>query len=681
MMHLHSPITDLPRVGKATASLLKKLGLDTVHDLLFYLPFRYDDFSQSKQIDDLIVGEATNIQGEIELISNKKSPRRRLNITEALISDESGTIKAIWFNQPFLTKNFRVGDKVSLAGRVTESYGQLSLVSPVIEKIRTNETIHTSGLIPNYHLTSDLTQKQLRFFIKEVLHLSSEIKDWLPTEIKKRLNLIDLPEALKKVHFPKDRTDIISGQKRLAFTKLFLRQIKSQMIKRELSARQAVPLSFLETETKKFVSTLPFQLTNAQRKAAWEILQDISRPEPMSRLLAGDVGSGKTIVVIMALLNAVKNGKQAALMVPTEILAEQHYQTISKFLAVYGLKISLLTRSTKLKDRRAAAEADIIIGTQAVIQDKVSLPNLALAVVDEQHRFGVSQRKKILDFQNGNQLTPHFLSLTATPIPRSLALAIYGDLDLSMIGEKPKGRKPIITKIVLEAKRSLAYDFIRQKISGGEQAFVICPLIEASDKLGVRSAKEEWTYLSKQIFPEFKIGLLHGKMKATEKEKIMTDFLNNKLQILVSTSVIEVGIDVPNATLMLIEGAERFGLAQLHQFRGRVGRSEQQSYCLLFPTKEVIDNDKTLTRLEALTTHQDGLELSKIDLKLRGSGELYGTGQSGFPELQIAFMFDYAQIKKAQAEAAALVASDPDLSAHPEIRAKLGEWEKAIHLE
>lgn len=669
------------RVGKATASLLKKLGLDTVQDLLFYLPFRYDDFSQSSLIDNLIPGSTTNIQGEIELINNKRSPRKRLNITEALISDKSGTIKAIWFNQPFLTKSFRVGDQVSLAGRVTESYGQLSLVSPIIEKIRSQEIIHTTGLVPNYHLTTDLTQKQLRFFIKEVLPLATKVKDWLPVEIKRRLNLIDLSDALKKVHFPKNQTDIEMGQKRLAFTELFLRQIKSQMIKRALSFRQAKPLNFLEKETKKFVSTLPFRLTDTQRKAAWEILQDISRPVPMSRLLTGDVGSGKTIVIIMAMLNTVKNGQQTALMVPTEILAQQHHQTITKFLANYQLKISLLTRSTKLKDRREAEEADIIIGTQAVIQDKVSLPNLALAIVDEQHRFGVSQRKRILEFQSQNNYTPHFLSLTATPIPRSLALAIYGDLDLSIIGEKPPGRKPIITKLVLEDKRSLAYDFIRQKINSGQQAFVICPLIEASDKLGIRSAKEEWTYLSKQIFPDFKIGLLHGKMKPAEKEKVMTDFLNNKIQILVSTSVIEVGVDVPNATLMLVEGAERFGLAQLHQFRGRVGRSDQQSYCLLFPTKEVINNDKTLTRLEALTTHQDGLELAKIDLKLRGSGELYGIGQSGFPELEIASLFDYAQIKKAQIEAAALIAADPDLSNHPLLKSKLGEWEKAVHLE
>ncbi len=681
MIHLGSPITDLHRVGKATASLLKKLGLDTVQDLLFYLPFRYDDFSQSSKIDDLLPGMVTNITGSIELISNKKSPRRRLSITEALISDESGTIKAIWFNQPFLTKSFQVGEQVSVAGRVTESYGQLSFVSPVIEKIRSTETIHTSGLIPNYHLTASLPQKQLRLLIKESLHLVADIKDWLPQEIRERLNLISLASALKKIHSPKNYSEINSGQKRLAFTELFLRQIKSQMIKRELSTRQAFPLKFIESETKNFVASLPFKLTDAQRKSAWEILQDISRSTPMSRLLAGDVGSGKTIVIIMAMLNAVKNGKQAALMAPTEILAQQHYQTVTNFLAGYNLKISLLTRSTKLSDKRQASEAQIVIGTHAIIQEKISLPNLALAIIDEQHRFGVVQRKKILEFQNNHNYTPHFLSLTATPIPRSLALAIYGDLDLSIIDEKPAGRKPIITKIVLESKRSLAYDFIREKINSGQQAFVICPLIEASDKLGVRSAKEEWDHLSKKIFPDFKIGLLHGKMKSTEKEKIMADFLNNKLQILVSTSVIEVGVDVPNATLMLVEGAERFGLSQLHQFRGRVGRSDKQSYCLLFPTKEIIDNDKTLTRLEALTSHQDGLELAKIDLKLRGSGELYGTGQSGFPEIQIASLFDYAQIKKAQAEAAKLISSDPDLSSHPIIKAKLGEWEKAIHLE
>ncbi len=681
MLNLTSPITELHRVGKATASLLKKLGLENIQDLLFYLPFRYDDFSQTVPIDDLKPDTSVNITGTIELINNKKSPRRRMYITEALVADESGTIKVIWFNQPFLTRSYRVGDQISLAGRVTESYGQLTMLSPIIEKIYYTGAIHTVGLVPNYHLTANLTQKQIRFLVKEVLPLAAHVKDWLPEEIRGRLGLLKLPDALSQIHFPRNQEDILAGQKRLIFAELFLRQLRAQITKRELQSRRAIPLSFREMETKKFVSSLPFRLTDAQRKAAWEILQDMAKPVPMSRLLAGDVGSGKTLVVILALLNAALNKRQSALMAPTEILARQHHATVSALLAPYGFQISLLTRTTKAPERQQAAQADIVIGTHAIIQEKTVLPNLSLTVVDEQHRFGVAQRAKILDFNPHDNLTPHFLSLTATPIPRSLALAIYGDLDMSLIKEKPLGRRATITKIILENERSAAYDFIRAQIRDGRQAFVVCPLIEASDRLGVRSVKEEHARLDKEIFPDLRVGLLHGKLKTDEKEKIMASFLANETQVLVSTSVIEVGIDVPNATMMLIEGAERFGLAQLHQFRGRVGRSERQSHCFLFPSAEEIGSPRARERLEALSKHQDGFELARIDLRLRGGGELYGTGQSGFPELQIASLFDYANIKKAQAEAATLIGKDPELKKFPELREKLGEWEKSVHLE
>lgn len=681
MLHLDSSLISLNRVGKTTSSLLKKLGLVTIQDLLFYLPFRYDDFSQTIPIDNLEPGQSVNISGTIELISNKKSPRRKMYITEALIADQSGTIKAIWFNQPFLTRSYHVGDEVSLAGKVSESYGQVSLVSPVIEKIYSSGAIHTTGLVPNYHLTAGLTQKQIRFLIKEALSLIAAIPDWLPQDIRRRLNLISLGEAIKQAHFPTNLENINSARKRLIFTELFLRQIRSQIIKNELKSRQAPQLIFSETETKKFVASLPFVLTDSQRQAAWEILKDLAKGSPMSRLLSGDVGSGKTIVVIIALLNTALNKKQAALMVPTTILAKQHFNTISRFLKKYKFKISLLTNQSNKKERQEALTADIIIGTQALIQDKVSFPRLALAIVDEQHRFGVVQRQKILNFNNQDKITPHFLSLTATPIPRSLALAIYGDLDLSLLKQKPQGRKPILTKIVTDNQLALAYDFIQKQIKSGRQAFVICPLIDPSDKLGARSVKEEQARLNKEVFPDLKIGLLHGKLKAEAKEKVMADFLDGHIQILVATSVVEVGIDIPNATLMIIEGAERFGLAQLHQFRGRIGRSELQSYCFLLPSQEETTNKKAIERLRALTKHQDGLELAKIDLKLRGAGELYGTGQSGFLEIQTTSLFDYSDIKQAQTEAANLINKDPELSSCPALKEKLGQWEKSIHLE
>jgi len=678
MIGLSSKVAELYRVGETTTSILKKLGLDTVQDLLFYFPFRYDDFSQSVLISALQPNTNANIIGTIELIQNKKSFKRRVFITEALISDESDSLKVIWFNQPFLTRTIKVGDRISLAGRVSESQGQIAMMSPLYEKIYSEDLIHTKGLVPNYHLTSGLTQKQIRFLIKEIINLANQVPDWLPLEIKKRLGLLDLSRALSKIHFPKNQSEIIAAQKRLSFTELFLRQLKAQLIKSQLKQRRAPIIKFKEADTKKFVASLPFKLTDAQRKAAWEILRDLEKPTPMSRLLEGDVGSGKTLVAALALLNVALNKKRAVLMVPTEILARQHFNSLKKLFADYDLKVSLLIQSQK--DQKWE-EADIIVGTQALIQEKVRFKNLALAIVDEQHRFGVSQRQKILDFNSSLAETPHFLSLTATPIPRSLALAIYGDLDLSIINQMPTGRKPVITQIITESRRTDAYNFIRTQIKSGHQAFVICPLIDESDRLGVKSVKKEHEKLDQEIFPELKVGLLHGKLKAKEKEAVMADFLAGQTQILVSTSVVEVGVDVPHATLMIIEGAERFGLAQLHQFRGRVGRSEHQSYCLLFPSSEELTNDKTITRLEALTKYHDGFSLAKIDLKLRGAGELYGVSQSGFPELQIASLFDYENIKKAQTEAGALVANDPELKKYPLLKEKLGEWERSIHLE
>jgi len=683
MLTLSSKITELYRVGQATAKTLAKLDLATAQDLLGYFPFRYDDFSKSVPIADLHPDTAANLTATIELIQNKKSAKRRMYITEALVSDESDSLKVIWFNQPFLTRTLQVGDKISLAGRVTENYGQLAMISPIYEKVYGDNLIHTQGLVPNYHLTADLTQKQLRFLIKEVLPLADKIKDWLPPEVKKHLGLMELNLALKKIHFPATLKEAEAARQRLNFGELFLLQLKAQIIKRELKTRRAIPIKFQEEATQKFVASLPFALTPAQKKAAWEILQDMEKSEPMSRLLQGEVGSGKTLVAVIALLNAALNKKPAVIMVPTAVLARQHYNSLHKFLAPYlaaphDLKIALLTGEEKSPDWD---KADIIVGTHALIQENVRFNNLALAIVDEQHRFGVKQRQHILDFNGSADKTPHFLSMTATPIPRSLALTLYGDLDLSVINQMPVGRKPVITKIVTENKRSAAYDFIRDEIKTGRQAFVICPLIDESDKLGVKSVKKEHIKLDREIFPELKVGLLHGRLKPRDKDKIMADFAANQIQILVATAVVEVGVDVPNATIMIIEGADRFGLAEMHQFRGRVGRSEHQSYCFLFPSSEEISNPITLDRLAALTKHHDGYSLAQMDLKLRGGGEFYGTSQSGPNPIAIASLFDYEMIKKARDEAALIIGSDPELTSYPLIKAKLGEWDKVTHLE
>lgn len=684
MITFDSPLSSLNRAGDITVAHFKRLGVNTAGQLLSYLPFRYDDFSSNPLIADIQDGETVNIIGTIDLIQNKRSAHRKMQITEALIRDDSGYLKLIWFNQSFIARNLKVGDEVSVSGRVQDNYGQMQMVSPDYEKINSLNLINTQGLIPNYHSTNKLSQKQIRYFIKQVLPLANKIEDWLPTDLRQRLGLIDLKKALHQVHFPSTTKEIIDSQRRLAFTELFLRQLKSQSIKLELKNLRAPQVIFNEVVTRSFVAGLPFPLTADQKKAAWEILKDLQKTQPMSRLLEGDVGSGKTLVAIMALLNVAISGQQGALMVPTEILAQQHFKTLSHYLYQYNIKVALITShceeiNFELKGDNVLEEADILVGTHALIQNKITIPRLSLAIVDEQHRFGVNQRHKIIS--SDQKLVPHFLSMTATPIPRSLALAIYGDLDLSLITELPKGRQPITTKIIKDKDRKTTYDFIRTEIKNGRQVYVICPLIDESDKLGVKSAKSEFTKLQSEIFPEFVVSLLHGKMKAKDKEQVMSDFADNKINILVATSVIEVGVDVPNSTIMIIEGAERFGLAQLHQFRGRVGRSDLASYCFLMPTQENIASPKTIERLEALTKHHDGLTLAKIDLKLRGGGDLYGTMQSGFDELQIGSLFDYELIKKARDEAAELVNQDPDFKKHPVIKMKLGEWERKIHLE
>lgn len=707
MLTLNTDITKINRVGVVTAKKLKKLSIETVEDLLFYFPFRYEDFSVIKSIDNLVAGESANIVGQIELIQGKRSPRKRMHITEALVSDETESIKIIWFNQPFISKNLHVGDRVSLAGKVEDDYGGVIMKSPVYEKIKSplpplnergqNNGVHTQGLVPNYHLTSNITQKQVRFLIKQIINLANDLIDWLPEETRKNLKLLKLGEAINKIHFPKNQEDINNARKRLAFDELFLVQMQSQLIKLSLRKSKAEKISFLEKETKDFVDSLSFRLTNHQRQASWEILQDIQKDKPMARLLEGDVGSGKTVVAMIAMFNTALNKKQAVLMVPTEILARQHFESISKMFSRSKIKMAVLTRSERRmshnveritqKDKISKkkmieiiknGEVDVIIGTHALIQEDIKFKNLSLVIIDEQHRFGVEQRKVLVDKSGNKKTVPHLLSMTATPIPRSLALALYGDLDISMIKEMPIGRKKIITKIVGEDKRAQAYSFIRDQVKMDRQVFVICPLIDFSDKLGVKSVKDEYEKLNKQVFPNLNIGILHGKMRAKEKERIMQDFIDKKIDILVATTVIEVGVDIPNASVMMIEGADRFGLAQLHQFRGRVGRSEHQSYCLLFTESEA---SKTLNRLTALVSNNDGFSLAEIDLKSRGPGEVYGTMQKGFPELKIARLFDYELMKLAKSEAEKLIEKDSSLNNHQELKEKIGEWEDKVHLE
>jgi len=690
VLNLQTPIENLSNVGAVTAKRLKRLGLKTVKDLIFYFPFRYDNFSKTTDINDLKPGDKVNIKGTIELIENRRSPRKRMNITEALVANDDWQIKVIWFNQPFIAKTLKAGDMVSLSGKIDSEYGNFLLKSPEYQKIHSTEKTTTEGgelINPLYHLTLNITQKQIRFLIGKTKSLIKKLPDFIPTNIIQNQKLLSQAAAIEEIHFPKNLQSVEKARKRLAFNELFLLQLQSQLIKEEFKNNLSEKIIFQEKDTKKFVQTLPFTLTDAQKKSSWSILQDMEKLKPMSRLLQGDVGSGKTVVAIIALLNTALNKKQAVLMVPTEILAKQHFENISKILGYTKIKIGLITRvdkklnfkfkakKKKISSKEIVDEADIIIGTHSLIQNKINFKNLGLAIIDEQHRFGVEQRKKLL---KKHKRSPHLLSMTATPIPRSLALALYGDLDISVIDEMPKGRKTIITKLVEEYNRNKAYDFVKKEVRAGKQVFVICPLIDISDKLGVKSVKEEFKKLDKLIFPELKIAMLHGKLETKAKEDIMKKFVDKKTDILVSTSVIEVGVDVPNATIMMIEGADRFGLAQLHQFRGRVGRSEQQSYCFLFTDS---DAPQTKERLLSLTKYNDGFELAKIDLKFRGPGEVFGTSQKGFPELKMASLFDYALMEKAQTEAKNFLKNKKNLDNNPELKHHINNTVSQAHLE
>lgn len=689
MIQFNTKISELSRVGKATASRLKKLGLEDAKDLIWHLPNRYEDFSQIKPIAEVKVNEAATVCGQVELIANRRSRLKRMNITECLLSDDSGSIKIIWFNQPYLTKQLSSGEQIYLSGRVDDNYYTLQFTNPYWEKASADR-IHTGRLIPIYPLTAGLTQKQLRFLIKQVTPLASRLTEYLPPEVLKPHQLISLPTALKQIHWPQNQSSYLEAVKRLKFDELFFIQLLQVKNRQELKAQIAPVINFNENKTKELVSNLPFTLTDDQRKCAWEILKSIAQPSPMNRLLQGDVGSGKTVVAAIACLNCALSGLQAVILAPTEILADQHWQTLQQTLKLFKLTMGILTRSQRqtnhkktkkiskkeIIEKLSNGQIDIVVGTHALLQEKIDFKKLGLIVVDEQHRFGVEQRHNLKDKTPGD--IPHFLSMTATPIPRTLALTLYGDLDISIISQKPPGRQKIITKIVDDANRQAAYKFIKNKIISGQQVFVVCPLIDESDTLGVKAANSEYEKLSKKIFPELKIGLLHGRLKGKDKTEIMDKFRTGRLNILVSTSVIEVGVDIPNATIMMIEGADRFGLAQLHQFRGRVGRSHRQSYCFLFTDNS---NPKTLTRLKAMTTSDNGLELAEYDLKLRGAGEIYGTRQSGLPDLKIASLDDLDIIKQAKQAAQNLLKKSPDLTDYPMLKQEFENKKTNFHLE
>jgi ATP-dependent DNA helicase RecG len=711
---LQTSLKNLTRVGQVTAGRLKTLGLSNVRDLLFYYPARYEDYSQIIKIKDLRPETKCTVQGVVEKISNRITPYKRQKITECWVQDETGRLKIIWFNQFYLAAQIKAGDRLSLAGKIDYDGRQVEMRSPDWERIDLpdQKTIHTAKTVPVYPLTEKLTQKQLRFLVAQALQALNEIEEWLPDN---NFQLLNLREAVKNIHYPESKELLAKARYRLKFDELLLLQLRQAITRYDVLSRRSPKLGFKEEEIKKFVAGLPFKLTDAQRKTAWQIIKDIGRETPMNRLLQGDVGSGKTVVALIAMLNTVLNGYQTVLMAPTEILAKQHFTTICSLLENWKeIEIVLWTRSTQKFKVQPSPEnflgsgskfkvtaqkskflefiqngkANLIIGTHALIQENIKFNKLGLAIVDEQHRFGVEQRKALreksqqynnITIEQFNNTSPHFLSMTATPIPRSLALTVYGDLDLSILNEMPQGRKKIITQVVPAEDRQRAYDFIqKQIIELKHQIFVICPLIEESDILGVKAATTEFEKLNKEVFPHLKIGLLHGKLKDKEKDEIQIQFSQGMLDILVSTSVVEVGVDVPNATVMMIEGAERFGLAQLHQFRGRVGRGLDQSYCFLFTESH---SRTVFHRLEFLAKNYNGFKIAEYDLKLRGAGSVYSTEQHGFPEFKIASFEDYNLIELTQGLARQLIEKDFELKSFPTIKKKLEQEGGVVHLE
>ncbi len=706
-LSLSTPVKNLFMVGKTYAKRLEKLGINTAEDFLHHYPSRYQDYRIISKINQLQRGETVTVQSQIISFENIYTKYAK-KLQKMLIADESGQLQVIFFNQPFLKNVLKPGLPISLSGKVDFFNRRISLISPEYElikqpaasyqqpatgnwKLATGNwqlvTIHTGRLVPVYPETYCVSSKWLRSRIAPLLtKLLPKLSDWLPEKIRKYNKLIILSQALAQIHFPENKKQIKEAKNRLAFDELFLIQTQALLRKHAWQKNKtSYPLKVDQKKAKEFISGLPFDLTKDQQETTREILKDLNQAHPMNRLLQGDVGCGKTVVAAIAAYTAFLNGTQTALMAPTEILAFQHYKTLKSLFKPFGVKVGLATGSKKLArgvwqvaDEKKVAKShlppdacDILIGTHALLYDKVNFQNLGLVIIDEQHRFGVEQRAKLI--KKGQ--SPHILVMTATPIPRTVALSLYGDLDLSTIKEMPKGRKKIKTWVVPPEKRQAAYQWIKKQVKQEKiQAFIICPLIELSQTetlKNIKAVKEEFNKLSKKIFPDLKLGLLHGRLKAQQKEKIITAFRKKKTDILVATPVVEVGIDIPDAGIILIEAADRFGLATLHQLRGRVGRSNKQAYCLLFASEK----KKAYSRLKLMESYNNGLELAEKDLKLRGPGELYGIAQHGFSKLKIASFNDLQLVEKVHRAANSLLkTTNYKLNSFPLLKEKLKDY-------
>ncbi len=699
-MNIKDDLKLISGIGDKTINKLNKIGLHNIEDFIFHYPFRYEIFKNRLKIKDLISGEKCIFLARVELVDSKRSYIKRANFTKAILKDDSGKIEAIWFNNSWVKDSLIQGELYYFIGDITESYGNIEIVNPLYRKYNSKKEIKEDLINPIYRTTKGLKQNILRNISKKVFENDLFINDYLPKDILEKHNYQDLYSSLKNLHYPKNLDLLEESKKRLKFDELFFIQLLNERKKSKVQNRKSYKIDFFENKTKLFINSLGFDLTEKQKKVAWQILKDLEKNNPANRLLEGDVGSGKTVVFLISVLNVFLSGYNSAIMVPTSILAIQHYKKICNLFLnkeyIGDVKIALLTGSDsmlnnekisrkKLEEKIKNNEVNIIIGTHTLVQENIKIQNLAFVVIDEQHRFGVKQRH-LLTHENinmDNEIYPHFLSVTATPIPRTLALAFYGDLDISILDEKPLNRKPIETSIVTELKE--VYLFLLKELKQKRQIYIICPLIEETEEesifdLEIKSAKSVFEHFKKlKPFEKFNIELLHGKLKPSEKNKIEEEFSNGKINILISTSVVEVGVDVPNANTILILGAEKFGLASMYQLRGRVGRSDTQSYCFLYTKSK---SEKVLNRLNSIIKAKSSFELAEMDMKNRGAGDMYGLIQSGhIPELNIATIFDVNIMLEAKKEAEDLVKRDPNLKNLKDLKIKIETKENEIHPE